>query len=36
MNAEKKPTLGEKLGMTTHLSPLGRKARRLGLDVDRR
>ena len=28
------PTLAAKLGMTTHLSPLLRKAQRLGLDAD--
>ena len=33
MKVEKVPTLAEKLGMTTHLSPLLMKARRLGLDA---
>src|SRR5947207_14179874 len=28
------PTLADKLGTTTHLSPLLRKARRLGLDAE--
>ncbi len=34
MNAAKIPTLAEKLGTTAHLSPLLRKARRLGLDAE--
>ncbi|MCW5557513.1 MAG: hypothetical protein KIT22_06760 [Verrucomicrobiae bacterium] len=34
MKPEPPPTLAEKLGTTTHLSPLLMKARRLGLDAD--